>query len=245
MTAVIIDSGIDIMRFEGCTRYQDDGSKWGIEGVDGWDGTPAVRESPVSRPQADGSYMPSRLTVDHRVITLRCFVKCRTELESSAVKDRVNDLMARRLKVSFEEPAGRREVSGFLSGDPATTMAFWGHALSFSLIITCPDPYKYGDRVIFTGDGLSVGVSNPGPLPVLPTIRAEGQMSGLSLKLGGHQVIWSGDTTALSLDFADMVPSSGVISKDDAFEVPHGESTIEYTIKGLASIKVAIRPAWR
>lgn len=245
MTAVTIDSGVDLMRFDGCTRYQQSDAKWGIEGIDGWDGTPAVRESPVARPQADGSYMPSRLTTDHRVVTLRCFVKCSSSLETASLKDRVSDLMARSLKVSVEEPTGTREVTGFLSGDPASTMAFWDQALRFSLIITCPDPLKYGPALKYEGDGSGVVAANPGMLPVWPSVRADGMVKDLSLTYAGHQVVWSGASEGMSLDFADMEPSSGTIIKDDAFRLPRGESIIHYSITAGATLRLMVRPAWR
>lgn len=245
MTAVTIDSGVDLMRFDGCTRYQQSGITWGIEGIDGWDGTPAVRESPVARPQADGSYMPSRLTTDHRVLTLRCFVKCTSSLETALLKDRVSNLMARRLTVSVEEPTGTREVTGFLSGDPASAMAWWDQALRFSLIITCPDPLKYGPPLAYEGDGSDVVAANTGMLPVWPAIRVTGMAKDLTLEYAGHQVVWSGPADGMTLDFADMVPSAGIVTKDDAFRLPVGESTVRYSITAGATLHLTVRPAWR
>lgn len=244
MTTVTIDSGVDTLRLDGCTRHQD-GAVWGVEGMDGWDGTPAVRESPVARPQADGSLMPSRLTVDQRVLTIRCLVKCSSTLAADALKDRVSDLMARVLTVSVEEPVGVREVTGFLSADPTTTLVFRDQAVRFSLIVTCPDPLKYGRGLHFDGDGSLVRVTNPGRMPAWPTVSVMGRVTALTVSHQGSTVTWQGDSAGLILPFASMIPSCGAVRKDEAFTLPPGDSTCRYTVDEGADVSVTIRPAWR
>ncbi|MCT6836143.1 MAG: hypothetical protein M3036_00625 [Bifidobacteriales bacterium] len=249
MTSVIVQSDVDSMRFTGFTRYEllsHKGEVWGLEGMDGWYGTPAPRESPADIPQSDGSYMPSRLTVGSRVLTIRCLVKTPDSLSASTVGDRVCDLMTRQLTVTVSDPAGVRQCAGYLSADPATTMVFWSQAVSFSLIITCPDPLKYGLRMVCQMDkNGDLSADNPGPLPAWPHAHVDGPVQQLSLSQGGRQVAWQGSADSLDLDFRDMIPSAGELVQEQAFRLPPGSSVIQYTVSPGARLTVTFRPAWR
>lgn len=249
MTSVTVQSDVDSLRFDGFTRYQllsRKGEVWGLEGMDGWDGTPAPRESPADIPQSDGAYMPSRLTVGSRVLTIRCLVKTLDSLAASMVRDRVCDLMTRTLTVTVTDPSGMRQCSGYLSADPATTMVFWGQAVSFSLIVTCPDPLKYGRLIVCQPDPAGdLSAANPGTLPAWPHARVEGPVRQLSLSQGGRRVVWAGEADGLDLDFRDMMPSAGDLVRDQAFRLPPGSSIVQYTVSLGARLILTFRPAWR
>lgn len=245
MTAVTISSDVDELHLDGSTRYQD-GTIWGLEGMDGWDGTPAPRESPTPRPQADGGYMPSRLTVDSRVITLRAFVKCRSSIQATSVRDRVCDLMARTLTVTVEDTSGARQCTGYLSADPATTVIWWGQAVRCSLIITCPDPLKYGPAQVFPGKNGTLQLVNNGRLPVWPIITVAGHVTRLALSgPDGCRITWQGDSRGLTLDCRDMIPSAGRIAVDEVMPVPVGGSLMAYETDEGAQVSASLRPAWR
>lgn len=244
MTAVTVSSDVDQMRFESDTRYTK-GTRWSLESMDGWEDTPGVRESPTPRPQMDGGFMPSRLTVDHRVLTIRCIVVTGSSVEAASIETRVNDLMARTLTVTVEDAGGVGSCEGYLSASPSTLLTGTQRALRFSLIITCPDPLKYGSEIVSHGSAGVLLACNPGRLPVWPTVEARGRMTMLTISYAGRKVVWQGDTNRLSLPFADMTPSTGTIVQDDAFRLPPGTSTVQYAVNDGADVDLTIRPAWR
>lgn len=244
MTAVTVSSDVDQMRFESDTRYTK-GTRWSLESMDGWEDTPGVRESPTPRPQMDGGFMPSRLTVDNRVLTIRCIVVTGSSVEAASIEARVNDLMARTLTVTVENAGGVGSCEGYLSASPSTLLTVTQRALRFSLIITCPDPLKYGSEIMVHGSRNLLQVRNPGRLPIWPTVEARGRVTTLKMSLAGHQVIWQGNTNRLRIAFSDMTPSTGTILKDDAFRLPPGTSAVRYAVNDGADVDLIIRPAWR
>lgn len=136
-------------------------------------------------------------------------------------------------------------MHGFLADDPSPRLLGKESKLAFDLIITCPDPVKRGDPVRYTASVGKCAVRNEGNTGAWPSVRVTGQVTFLTLSLGGHSVTWSGSADDLSLDFADMVPSSGAVTVDDAFQVPPGKSEISVSCNSGATVAVTVAPAWR
>lgn len=225
-------------------RLDNRGDAWiRLNGDTGLMGATKPRETGTAIPQRDGSYWPSRLTTESRTITLECVAARRSTASAARLKDRICDLMGRALTIQLEDSAGIREMSGWLADDPAPTMLLSLQGFTFSLILYCPDPLKYGLPVDYTASGGVIRVRNEGMLPVWPVILASGA-SGLTVSLAGRKVTWSGSASRpLTLDMADMIPSQGTVSYDFAFQLPPGESTVSVVSNG--SVRMRVRPAWR
>lgn len=214
------------------------------DGVDGLYGATKPRETGQAIPQQDGSYWPIRLTAESRTVTIRCVTSTQSTLALSVLVDRINAMACRPLTLVVDDTSGRRELSGWLADDPAQSMLASLRSMTFSLIIYCPDPLKYGPRIWFEATHALARVENAGNAPTWPSVRAEGSQT-LTLTLDGHTVRWRGDGGRLDLDFTDMVPSQGVIEYDDAFRIPPGISDISVQAQNGGQVGVSLRPAWR
>lgn len=213
------------------------------DGVDGWFGTPPIREEPIARSQADGDYMPSTMTQGARIVTLRGYAAFDTTIECAAFVDLLNSFTCQSLTLSCEDSHGRRSAKGFMSDGPDPVLFPDEQSLQFTIIVTCPDSRKYGNPIEFTPSGGWCMVTNEGNCGTYPTIHVDGHITTMTLKLGSQQVTWSGDAETLDIDFRDMQPSSGAIVMDNAFEIPPGDSAIAVACDGL--LTVTVKPAWR
>lgn len=218
---------------------------WGIkkEGIQGLLGTPQYKESFESIPQQDGDYWPSRLTQKGRTITLDCEANRLSSVEAAQSIRRVCDLFGRELTITVEDANGRYRLTGTLAADPEPTMRRHEQGFSFSLAIYCPDPHKYGDWATFPASGNTIEVSNTGNIATWPIVETDA-VSKLAVELDGQQVVWHGSASPLRLDFADMMPSQGVVTVDDAFRIPPGPSMVNVSYSGSAP-RMLVRPAWR
>lgn len=212
-------------------------------GVKGLYGATKPRESAEARPQEHGSYWPSRLTAESRTITLDCVAVCESSIEAVRLVDRINSMAYRQVLVIVEDAAGRRTLSGYVADNPEQTMLLTLDAFTFSLIIYCPDPLRYGDTVAFETAGNSINVSNYGNEASWPVVETD-NVSSFLMELGGQQVAWNGTASPLKLDFRDMLPSQGTVMIDDAFLIPPGESKINVSYAG-SGLRMLVRPAWR
>lgn len=225
-------------------RNENEIGVWLLEdGVSGWFGTPAPREDPVSRLMSDGDYLPDALTQGSRIVTLHGYAAFGTTIECAAFVDRINSFMCQRVTVICDDAHGRRMASGYISDDPAPALYSDEVSLRFTLIITCPDPAKYGEPHRFTPSGGWVMVVNEGNVGTYPIIHVDGHVTRLMLALGERQVNWVGDADGLDIDFRDMQPSSGAIVLDNAFAIPPGRSALAVTSDG--SVTVTVKSAWR
>ncbi|WEV68713.1 hypothetical protein OZX73_05325 [Bifidobacterium sp. ESL0775] len=218
---------------------------WGIkkDGIQGLLGTPQYKESFESIPQQDGDYWPSRLTQKGRTITLDCEANRLSSVEAAQAVRRVCDLFGRRLTITVEDANGRYQLTGALADDPSPTMHRREQGFGFGLVLYCPDPHKYGDWASFPASGGSIRVSNAGNVATWPIVEAD-SVSSFTLDLNGQRVVWSGSPSWLRLDFADMMPSQGVVGVDDAFRIPPGDSTVNASYSG-SGLRMLVRPAWR
>jgi hypothetical protein len=214
--------------------------------IKGWFGSPAPREDTTESVGRDGDFWPTTITQGGRTVTLSGVIRARSTMELARALDRIDALVGARLTVICEDAHGRRSAEGFLSDDPDPQVYPDERTATFDLIITCPDPRLYGPWVAYTGTG-TARVANHGTAPSFPRVHAEGStLTTLALSCGGQVVEWKGSATELDLDLSDLVPSTGTLSQDNAFEVPPGGATVSVSATGTdAAVTIFGRDAWR
>jgi hypothetical protein len=225
------------------------------DGLEGWyeSATPRVDLSEIS--QQHGSYWPGLVLMNARILTIRGFHRAfRTESSTLAVariRDQLAALVGEDLAITVEDAAGPRTVTGILTDQVATTHKNTITTL-FSLIITCPDPIKYGPPVPRSASGGTVQVENLGSADTWPTIDATGTLTNLRLALAGRVVEWQGSSTGLHLDMRDGLPMTpagvevGALVHDDLLVVPPGTSSIEVTtVPAGRPVTVTVRSGWK
>lgn len=224
------------------------------DSTDGWYDSlqPDVQAQRI--PGGNGAYMPGSFTSGARTVTIRGHrVRYLHSDESSDVadglfRDRLSGLALREVTLTVMDPVGVRHADGFVSASIETSLDMG--VMTFSIIITCPDPLKYGDPVPFHVNGGRVVVENRGNTSTMPSVtveRASG-LSFLSVTDGhGHEVAWEGDgsATGLTLDFRSLAVPVGRVTVDDVFAVEPGTSTVFVSADNGASIDVMVSPAWR
>ncbi|MFT9278666.1 MAG: hypothetical protein ABF532_09670 [Bifidobacterium sp.] len=220
---------------------------WAIkkDGIKGLLGTPGMKESTTSRPQQDGDYWPSRITQKPRSASLDCIIRGASSVEAAAARDRVNNLFGREITIIEETAAGRRYLTGMLASDPEPLMRWREQGFEFGLVITIPDPLKYGDPIVYTASNGLIRCENTGTAPTWPTLAVNGRCLALTVSLAWQKVVWQGDATSLAIDFRDVIPSSGKITYDDAFPIPPGTSAVAVQATAGAQVSLSVRPAWR
>lgn len=213
------------------------------DGIEGWFGTPQPREGVVSRYSTDGDMAPARLTQGARHVTVSGFAYFDSSVECSAFRDKLNALSLQSLVLAVEDALGRRWARGYVSSGPETKLDHDELSVSFSFVITCPDPRRYSDEVIYVPSGGRVRIVNVGNAPAFPRVEVTGQVTNLTMTLGSHVVKWTGSANGLSLDFSDMAPSAGTVTVDDAFSIPPGTSEVSVASDG--EVRVMFSSAWR
>lgn len=246
MTRITIASDVDTLVLNGnCTWQAGDRSLiLKKDGIKGLYGSPDVREKPLDRPQMDGAYWPSRLTQGARTITLDAFAHGLSSVETMRLIDRLNALIGRELTILVEDSAGQRTLSGWLSADPEPLMLTTQRHFEFALVVTCPDPYKYGAWLWQTPQSGRLQLANLGTAPTWIRFRAASHITTLHAVWGDAEIEWEGDTNDLLLDTRDMIPSTGQVTADWALPVQPG--TTQLTIRtDCSQLEVGFRPAWR
>lgn len=214
-----------------------------LRGSEGWLGTPAPREEPTERYQSDGDLMPCRFTQGSRTVTFQVAGRFRSSMEAADFIDKLNALSCDTLKIIEEGPNGRRFCWGYLSDDPEPEIRESGCLVLCDLIFTCPDPLKYGDEEYFAVANGVCNVVNRGNAPTWPEIYVKGPVTYLTVSRGDQHVSWKGSTSSLHIDFSSMIPNTGKITVDNAFQLLPGKRSIQVSTDGVA--KVSLRPAWR
>lgn len=246
MTRITIASDVDTLVLNGNRTWQagDRSLILKKDGIKGLYGSPDVREKPLDRPQMDGAYWPSRLTQGARTITLDAFAHGLSSVETMRLIDRLNDLMGRELSILVEDSAGQRTLSGWLSADPEPLMLVTQRHFAFALVITCPDPYKYGAWLWQSTQSGRLLVNNTGTAPTWLRFRAVSHITRLHAVWGDAEIEWEGATASLTLDTRDMIPSAGLVTADWAMPVQPGVTQVTVDTD-CTDLRVGFRPAWR
>lgn len=243
-----IDSGADVIVLRPVRPEHEIG--WWLTSMDGWDGTPAMREDSTARIGMDGAYPPLNPTQGPRTVTLGGAAGCHSSVEAGVLADRVNALFGRTLRVSRIDTLGVRWVTGLLSDDPKPVFRPTRYEMSFTLVVHCDDPHKYGPAAWFTPVNGRVVVENQGTAPAWPVLHASNPdgIGFVNVSDGaGGEIAWQGDGTAtsLDLDFAALDPASGVVTQDAALPVGHGSTLLYVTATRGTDLTVECSPAWR
>lgn len=209
---------------------------------DGWTGSPAPRESPITRVQTTGDYFPPRLTQGARTVTLEALGVFESELEAREKVNHVLSFIGEKITLRVEDPDAVRSVTGYISDDPRFVFLENGRVIQFSIILTCPDPYKYEDAQAFAAANGVIKALNRGNVPTYPVVKVAGAVTSLTVACGSQQVKWEGNANGLTIDFKAMKPSSGILTLDNAFQLMPGWSTINVSTN---TASVLVSSAWR
>ena len=231
------------------SRFSHRGEGW-VTRLEGWYGALGIDTDLQRMPGRSGCYAPGLYTSDARTVTLGIAWRCRSDIETAGLLDRLDRMTSGVMTLTVEDPHGRRHASCHLSDQIEPSFAPNGAAAWTDIIMTCPDPLKYGDPVPFRVSGGRVRVENRGTMGTLPVIRVERAqgLSFLSVTDGdGHEVAWEGDgsATGLDLDFNSLNPGVGRVTVDDAFTVTPGVSDLYVSADNGATAVVLVSPAWR
>ena len=222
---------------------------WLLTGVKGWFGSPEAREGVTKASGHDGDFWPASMTQGARTATLSGAILARSTVALARELDRLDALAGRRLTVTCEDAHGVRVAEGFLSDDPDPEVdGSTEQSATFDLVMTFPDPHRYGRWSTVAPRGGRAILPNDGNVTSYPRAHVaskdgETAFTYLSLASGGQRVTWSGSALSLDIDLADMVPSTGTVSVDNAFAVPPGGCTALVASDGDVTIEV--RDAWR
>ncbi len=216
------------------------------DGVSGWYSTPAVRESGLDRPQQDGCYWPSRLTQPGRTVSIHVLEHTVSSVDAALMSQRLCALMGQSLTLAVEDQLGIRSCECWLADDPAAGMLVTQTAFECTLVLYCPDPYKYGQVRWFetTSQSVRLPVANEGTAPSWPVIECDGPVTRLYVGYDDGLIEWAGAAESLRIDTRDMIAPAGRVTTDLAFEIRPG--TCRPLIRTDAKrTRIGVRPAWR
>ncbi|WP_156027436.1 hypothetical protein [Mycetocola saprophilus] len=223
------------------------------DGLEGWYSPASTRvDDQPDLPHLHGTYWPEAVYLSNRVLTIRGFhaagIGSGSSLSAARLRDRVAALVGEVVMVTVDDPAGPRHVTGYVADAPGIDRLSERRS-KFSLVISCPDPLKYGPRVDYSVSGASVLVLNSGTGPVAPVLTVSSRVTVVDVQLGGSRVRWSGAADSLLLDLGDGRPlgpdgqETGVLIYADALRVPPGEHRLTVTCDG--SLTVSVRSGWK
>lgn len=237
------------------------GEVWGLEkeGLDdGWYSSAEPRiESMPDRPGVDGTFWPEESLLTSRTVPIRGFhsvdghgLGSGSTLSVAQARDLIASFAGTAVRVIVEDAAGLREVTGYVSARPMVRRIN-ERQTAFSIIVTCPDPLKYGPAVEYqrpSGTGV-LELENVGTGDVAFTVSAATRIRSLSVRHAGRTVSWAGDSVGLLLDLADGRPlapngsETGYLVSADDIRVPPGRHPV--TITADAPVTVTLRPGWK
>lgn len=184
-------------------------------------------------------------TAGGRTVTINAAAVCMSGIQLAALRDRLNALACQPLTLTIEDAHGIRSADCWLADDTDPIPLPTEQAAAFTLVLYCPDPLKYGPPITYPASGGVIRIRNEGNAPTWPSIAVTGRATSLRLTLGDGEVRWQGDADGLTLDFRDMIPSAGNVTKDLAFRIPPGASTVTAAVDAGATVSMTVRPAWR
>lgn len=213
------------------------------DGLAGWYEPTEPRMDVSAIPQMDGAYWPGQVLASHRVLTVKgVFVHGGSSLEGGKARDRIAALSGVALTVCVEDSTGPRWVEAFVSSQPDVTMYPSERDFEFALILTCPDPVRYGMPVSRVASGGVVTAENLGTAYTWPTFDVAGSVTMFRATLGSTVLEWQGSSvSSLHIDTRMGVATSGGVqvgrlTHDDLLRLPP---------TGMSQIQVATTPAGR
>lgn len=211
-------------------------------GLDGWHSSPAPQQEGEALP-AGGAVRPTNLTPAARVLTAHLFADAASTVEAQRVADILNGMFGRDIDIAVTDASGRRTAMGYLSDEPTVQLVGQEQKLLVDLVITCPDPNRYGaweTRDVTNGGSILQG----GNAPSYPVIEATGECTALAVSINGHTLKWSG-AGPVTIDLRDASATIGTVTVDDAAPLEPGRNNIEVSATGADSVIMRSRPAWR
>lgn len=244
----VIDSGDDVIVLRPVRPEHQIG--WWLTSMEGWDGTPALREDSTARIGQDGSFTPLTVTQGPRTITFGGGAGCDSTVEAMSLAERINAMFGKPLTIRRVDTLGVKWVTGLLADDPKPVFHPTERELTFTLVVHCDDPHKYGPAAWFTPVNGVMDVENTGTAPAWPVLHADNPMGVTFVNLSddsGHEIAWEGDggTSTLDIDFRRLDPPDGVITMDSAIPIPPGVTRLYATANRGTSLSLECSPAWR
>lgn len=138
---------------------------WWLTDLIGWDASPEPKHQVIIRSTGfDGGFEPISLNVLSRVLEIRGTHRSEDPSEVRSVRAWLPTLAKRRLVISVDDGDGPQSSFGVTRGailiDPYDDIT-----TTFSVVIECPDPLKYGPEVSQSG---SSGATTGGGLLIPP-----------------------------------------------------------------------------
>lgn len=215
-----------------------------LDGLDGWYSAPDPIQEGELLPLSRGSTWPLRLSSGPRVVTVRLVAECSSSIDASRLCDDIGALFGKRLKLTVHDASGPRSAECYMSASPEVSLLSGGRHVEASIILTCPDPMKYGaeSSVPLSGGAFSAVVG--GNAPTFPSFRFEGPCTSFELSFDGRTVSWAGEGP-VEIDLRDCAPSTGRVVSDDGFEIGPGRTVVSCSAHGATGATMTFRPAWR
>ena len=216
--------------------------------LEGWDGTPAPRESATDRPWADGTYRTGMLPLPGRNTTIGIVGRLPRSISVGKTLDAINGMIGRQLELHVENPMGDRWASCRIADSVEPQILHSGRSFTLELVLYADDPLKYGSPTAYKPENGRLTVENTGNAPTMPIIRMTGNPTAMSVTLDGRTVSWTGNgrTGEVTVDFASAAASSGALSSDDVYPIPAGTSTLNVSVSpAAATLEMLLTPAWR
>lgn len=223
-------------------------------GLSGWYDSLQPETELSDIPGRNGAYMPGEFHSSARTVTIRghrvryLHSDDSSDVDDAMFRERLNALALREVTLTVMDPIGVHHADAFVSASIETQLDLG--FMSFTIILSCPDPLKYGDPVSFPVSGGRVTVENLGNMPTYPIVTVQ-RAAGLSFisvtNSNGNEVAWEGDGTAsnVTLDFRTLMPTVGRVTVDDVFTVGPGSDLIFVSADNGATSTVVVNPAWR
>lgn len=221
---------------------------WTLTGVEGWFGSPDIREEPVKLTMEDGNYFPSTLSQGARQITLSVFTKGKSSLDLEIQLDRLNAMISQKITVIGESAIGCRQCEGFIAEDPAPIINAYGQTASCDIIITCPDPYKYSPIKYRYPIQPTVYIENPGNIAMYPYYKIysnSGSINEISISCAGKILVWRGAASDVHIDTKNMICTSGYFSSPMLVPIKVGGDNITISADKAFGGEIIAQPAWR
>lgn len=216
----------------------------GEDGIEGWYSMPAPQQAGEALPLPGGASWPVSLTPSARVVTLHLVAVAESSVALQEVLASIGALCYQPLTLTVIDASGPKSAECYMSDEASVSLQPQETAALVDVILTCPDPLRYGPEQTVSGSGGAFSAYVGGNAPTWPVFTFGGNVTAVTLSSGGSTVSWSG-TGPVTIDMSDVSASTGSISSDDGFAIGPGNSYVSYQATGATSSSMAFRPAWR